>query len=338
MSWWLANLILRGHLTLVEGEEGVGKGYFAIWSLVCLSKGLWGPKTPGLYLTSEEEPVAVQERLRAAGWDPATDAPIHVLRVDGGDDVVKLPLDFAAMAAYIKQYGYGIVVVDVLRDHCAPTEDMGIRQRSNNDETWIRPAAGAWERLAATTGATVLGLHHRNKSREGNARSKSMGSGAWRQRARAVIVLAEVGDSRAIAMDKQNIGRKIAGVWSFDLEEVTEEYGRFVLGELDDRYKDINVWEKSMRKLEDVDFEFDPKAEVEAWCERAEANGALRDAVGDIRLPAKEVLQRETSLSREKVQQAIAGLVQDGYVVIKPVGNLTGYSKYFWHRNGQDAQ
>jgi hypothetical protein len=334
----LTGLILRAHLTLVEGEEGVGKGYFVIWALVNLAKGAWGPPTPGLYLTSEEEPVAVQERLRAAGWDPATDAPIHCLRINGGDDVVKLPLDFAAMAAYVKQYGYGIVVVDVLRDHCAPTEDMGIRQRSNNDETWIRPAAGAWERLGTTTGAAVLGLHHRNKSRDGNARSKSTGSGAWRQRARAVLVLAEVGGDRAIAMDKQNIGKRAEQVWPYDLEEVSEEYGRFVLGEPDDRYPKIDAWEKAMTKLAEADFEIDPTSEIETWCDRLSENGCLRDEAGDMRLPTREIIQRETGLTRRKIQEAIATLIGQGYIVQKPVRPLDGYSKYFWHRNGQESQ
>jgi RecA-family ATPase len=318
--------VAKGHLILVEGEEGVGKGYFAVWCLVQLAKGHWGPKTAGLYLSTEEEPDVIQERLLAAGWDPEVDAPIHILRVNNGDSMALMPLDYAAMVALVRQWRYGLVVVDVLRDHCAPTEDMGIRQRSNNDETWIRPAAGAWERLAAVTGAGVLGLHHRNKSETGSARAKSTGSGAWRQRARLVIVLVEVSGDRALAVDKQNIGRRVEGIWPYDLKVVTEDYGRFELGTFDDRYAGIDAWEKAMRKLADVDFEFNPAAVVEQWCEQTLPAGEI-----DLRLPRQDELAGLVHLSRRKLKDAMDELKGRDLLFYRREGNI---QVTYYHRNG----
>lgn len=313
----------------MEGEEGVGKGYFAIWCVVQIVKGLWGEKAPCLYLTSEEEPWVIQERCRAAGWDPDVDAAIHVLRINGGDSIVQLPFDYVAMTAYIKQFGYGMVVVDVLRDHCAPTKEMGITQRSNNDETWIRPAAGAWERLACETGITVLGLHHRNKSEGGSSRSKSTGSGAWRQRARLVIVLVEVAGDHALAVDKQNIGRRARCIWPFDLIEVTEDYGRFELGEVDASYETIDQWEKARRKDAEAPLQMDPVDTLKCWCEtRLEELG---EAVIDLRLPKQRDLAKEVGLSQEKTKKAVFDLTEQGYMAVRRVGrgDVT-----FFHRNG----
>lgn len=264
LSWWIPRLLPRGCLVLVEGAEGVGKGYFACWCLVQMASGAWGPPMAGAYLSSEEEPEVIQARLLAAGYDPDRHAPIVVLRVNGGDDLLQLPEDLAALRGIVRQYRLGMVVVDVLRDHSAPTEDMGILQRSNNDETWIRPAAGAWGRLAAQTGATVLGLHHRNKSELGSSRSKSTGSGGWRQRARHVVVLAKVRDERALAVDKRNFGREDPTVYAFEIEEVTPDFGRFALGDPVASYRNIDHWEAEMRK--GPKLEMDPAGVLQAWC------------------------------------------------------------------------
>lgn len=329
-AWWYASLLVKGHLILVEGEEGVGKGYFACWCLVQMAKGLWGPATPGLYLTTEEDDTTIQERLKAAGWDPDVDAPIDIIRVNGGDSNVLMPLDYRAMVGLVKQYGYGMVVADVLRDHCAPTEDMGIRQRSNNDETWIRPAAGRWEDLAVETGATVIGLHHRNKSELGSARSKSSGSGAWRQRARLVIVLVEVAGDHALAVDKQNIGKRIQQVWPYDLIEVTEDYGRFEISEPDSEFDTIDKWERVMRKRLTEELVIDPVDLVAGWCVDLSENGCMRDDDGDVWLPIVEVIATETCLSRQKTRDALASLVEQGLVVRKADKRLAGYGTYFW--------
>lgn len=334
MDWRYLRLIPRANLVLVEGQEGAGKGYFLCWCLVQAASGAWGRQTPGLYLSSEEEPDVIQERLLSAGYDPDRHAPIHALQVNDGDLLATLPLDEPLLTDEIRNHAAGMVATDLLRDHCAPPVDMGIAQRSNNDETWIRPAARSWQRVAARTGATILGSHHRNKSEEGSARSKSTGSGAWRHVSRLVIVLAEAGNERALAVDKRNIGQRNTAVYSYDIEKVTEDFGRFVFGELLEGFEDISDWERKKKK--GTEFEIDPASLLQGWCETAATNGFLRDEDGDMRLPTKETLQSEVHLSREKLQAAIVTLIQQGFVVEKPVRNTTGYSRYFWHMNGKN--
>jgi KaiC/GvpD/RAD55 family RecA-like ATPase len=330
MAWWFLKLIPRANLVLVEGQEGSGKGYFLCWCLVQAASGAWGAPMPGLYFSSEEEPAVIQERLLLAGYNPEKHERITIIEVNKGDALATLPLDEKAVIAIVKKYGAGMVATDLLRDHCAPTADMGITQRSNNDETWIRPAARAWQRVATRTGATVLGSHHRNKSEDGSARSKSTGSGAWRHIARLVIVLAEVELERALAVDKRNVGKRDRTVYSYDIEEVTEDIGKFVFGDALPAYDGIDHWEREKRK--GVTYEMDDAREkIVLWCENAYKNGFPKDDDGDMRLPVLPDLKERTGIPRAKLRTIVTDLLHEGRLVTKKVKRLDGYGNYFWH-------
>lgn len=332
MAWWYGQLIPKGNLVLVEGQEGVGKGYFLCWALVQAAAGLWGPPTPGLYISSEEEPPVIQERLLVNGHDPERHAPISVVEVDGGDLLLKLPTDEDIALDLVNDTGAGMVGIDLLRDHCEPPEEMANVRRSNNDETWIRPAARSWQRIASRTGATALATHHQNKLAEGSARSKSTGSIAWRQMARLVIVMGEINGERALAVDKQNIGKADRIPYSYEIDEVTTDFGRFQLGDRLSEYQSIDEWDHALRHP--PTYEIDVVDTVAVWCQHEASNGGFIDGDGDLRLPSKDVGQRATHLSREKYQQAVSELIRQGRVVTKPVKNLPGYSKHFWKQNG----
>lgn len=329
LTWWFLKIIPRAHLVLVEGQEGAGKGYFLCWCLVQVASGAWGRAMPCLFFSSEEEKEVIQERLFAAGYDPERHAEIRVVEVNEGDALATLPVDEKAVIAIVKKYGAGMVATDLLRDHCAPPADMGIIQRSNNDETWIRPAARAWQRVATRTGATVLGSHHRNKSEDGSARSKSTGSGAWRHIARLVIVLAEVELERALAVDKRNIGKRDRTVYSYDVEEVTEDFGKFVFGG-PTGHDGIDNWEREKRK--GVTYEVDDAREkVVLWCETAYKNGFPKDDEGDMRLPVLPDLKERTGIPRDKLRTIVTDLLHEGRLITKKVKRLDGYGNYFWH-------
>jgi AAA domain-containing protein len=321
------------HLVLVEGEEGVGKGMFAAWVAVMVASGAWGPARAVFWLSSEEEPEEVQNRLLAVGYKPGVHELVQFIRVlededESSDDTIRLPRDFRALRDLVLEERVGLVITDVLRDHVNPPERLGRIQVSNNDETWVRPAAGSWERLATQADATILGLHHRNKG-AGTARQRSTGTIAWRQRARVVVVLAMAEDERAFAQDKINVGPEDKTVREFDLVEVPElETARFEPGPVVDWARNIDHWEKV--KSEPVKLEIHPSAELTTWCEAAAANGYVKDTDGDMRLPTREMLQEQARLSRRKLDEAIVALIQSGHIVEKKVKNTTGYSKYFW--------
>lgn len=311
--WRWRNWIPEAFLVLVEGEEEAGKGYYLAWCLVQAASGAWGPPSPGLYLSSEEEPEMLQDRLLAAGYKPETHARIYTLQVtdNPGEDnesetLIKLPEDLKALTEYVLERGIKTVAVDLLRDHSAPAAELGIRQRSNNDETWIRPSARAWAKLAYITGATVLGSHHRNKSEQGSARSKSTGSGGWRQVTRVVHVLAHVGEQRAVALDKNNLCKYEKTPWEYEIEEVSEDAGRFTLGDALTAYRSIDHWEAEMKK--GPTLEIDPAAQLEQWC-LEEMNGE-----GEFRLPTRELLEGHTGMSRRKLQQAVLDLKGRGKI------------------------
>lgn len=264
-EWFSRPHFPKGHLVLLEGAEGVGKGFFATWVVFQIASGAWGPRRSALWMSSEEEESTVRTRLYAAGYDPAIHAPVYFLTVNEGDGILQLPEDRGALQQAAEAAQVGIIVTDVLRDHCAPLPELGIKQRSNNDETWIRPAAGAWEKVAFNTGALVLGLHHQNKAEEGSARSKSTGSGAWRQRARCVVVLAKVNGARAYALDKTNLGVEDTTVRLYDIVEVEElESAMFMPGPVDDGATSIDQWVARQRAAK---VQIDNVAELTDWCE-----------------------------------------------------------------------
>lgn len=330
---WLHELVPLGHLVLVEGEEGIGKGYFLCWALVQMASGKWGPPRAGVYISSEEEPDVIQARLLAAGYLPGIHAPIWILQVDDGDALVQMPEDRGALVAWLRQFDVGIVAVDPLRDHCAPTEDMGIRQRSNNDETWIRPAARAWKDVAVRSGATVLGAHHRNKSETGSARSKSTGSGAWRQVARGTVVLAEAKGERAVSLDKNNLGPENKVPWSFTLESVSDDFARFELGDRLTDHPTISTWEAAMKDPNHL--QVDPADDLLRWCQGLDRQ--LADDDGDLRLPTQENLQARLGMSRRAVRDAVETLRSKGYLITKPVRSLPGMSRDHFHNNGHKS-
>lgn len=304
VKWIWKPYLAYGCLTLTEGEEGIGKGYLAAWLAVRVAKS----GRAVIWLTSEERSEKIQARLEMLGYDPAGDSPIIQLMVTD-DTLVTMPRDRSYFLALAKQLGVpiGLIVVDVLRDHSAPTEEMNIRYRSNNDEAWIKPAARSWERLAETLGAAVLGLHHRNKSLEGTARTKSTGSGAWRQNARHVVTLAKVGDQCALAMDKTNITKEDKEPISYTLDVVklgVDEDGDDVTeaifrpGQRTGCF-DINDWERQARKASEISAtEF-----IEV---------AIRDKYKPGEIITKADLEQLLPLNDRQMRQSLKALTAEG--------------------------
>lgn len=259
VRWVWKPFVPLGCLTLTEGEEGIGKGYLAAWLAVRVARA--GKAV--VWLTSEERSEKIQARLDLLGYDAATMGPIVQLLVTD-ETLVTMPRDRSYFLALAKQLGapIALIVVDVLRDHSAPPADLEIRFRSNNDETWIRPAARSWERLAEELGAAVLGLHHRNKSSEGTARTKSTGSGAWRQVCRHVLVMAKVRGQCALAMDKTNVAKEDKEPITYELEVVklgVDEDGDDVTEAIfapggRAGYESIDAWERAMAKDAEIDL------------------------------------------------------------------------------------
>lgn len=306
------HMLPRGKLCLVEGKEGLGKGYFCAWAAVQMVSGAWGRPRPAVWVSSEEEPDEIQARLFAAGWCLDAHAPVYCLQIDGGDTLAQLPRDRDVITNHVSEMRAGLVVVDPLRDHSAPTPDLGVVTRSNNDEAWIRPAARAWNRVGIRTGACVIGLHHQNKSETGSARSRSTGSGGWRHVARHVLVFEEVHGRRAFAQDKTNLCREDRRPFDFDLESVTmtsdngdepAEEGCFVPGERLVGHENIDHWRT--KQLEDKGM--DPADVLEWWLGDHVDEGAS--------LPARDQLKDQTGLaSLAEVKRATLTLVDRGRI------------------------
>lgn len=282
VRWLWKGFVPYGFLTLGEGEEGLGKGYLAAWLAVRCAQGkVDGVKRAVVWLTSEETSEKIQARLLVQGYDHTEDAPVIQLVVSD-ETLITLPKDRDWFFKLAEQLGMpiGLVVVDVLRDHSDMTGAPEVRVKSNNDESWIRPAARAWERLAETLGCAVFGLHHRNKSSEGTARTKSTGSGAWRQVSRHVVVLAKVVGQTALAVDKTNVARENKEPIGFSLELVklgVDEDGEEVTEAIfrpgsRTGHVDINDWERETAKAADLD----PTEFVQVWLEDALQDGKLR--------------------------------------------------------------
>lgn len=333
VRWVWKPYIPIGFLTLVEGQEGVGKGYLGAWLAVRLAKGQMHDRVQRgtLWVTSEERAEKVEDRLKLLGYDRSTDAPINLLVLEGDNALLTMPKHRNMYRAAARQLGcpIGLTVVDVLRDHSDMTGAPEVRFKSNNDEAWIRPAARSWDQLAGELGCGILGNHHRNKSTDGDARSKSTGSGAWRQVCRHVVTMALVGDQRAVAMEKTNIAKEDKEPIRYSLEvvklgvdedgdDITEAY--FKPGERTG-CDDINDWERQARKAADID-----KTELaEVWLEEQAKQGRLQYGA----FWKRDYLQSGMGYSERQTKQILtklreAGVVgfhtRNGWYLVKPSG------------------
>ena len=174
---WLDKPLLQGSaFHLLAGAKGVGKGTLVARIAAGMTRGVYGPARNVLMVSSEDsDSIDTVPRLVAAGADLAR---VHLVR-----DHLVLPRDLYRLEDKAREIGnVGQVVIDPLSNHIGDTD--------TNAEGAVRHAIQGLNALADELACLVLGIRHVGKSRDRGALAAVLGSTAWVDLPRAVLMFA----------------------------------------------------------------------------------------------------------------------------------------------------
>lgn len=211
LDWLAHGRVPFAAVTLLVGDEGIGKSLFWNWLAEPVTTG----KAVAAYGIPEREPAhvfivateddwatSVLPRLEVAGADLDL---VHVICTDtDGSGAPTFPRDIDVLAA--AEVTPALVVVDAWLD----TVPAGLQVR---DPQQARQALHPWREYAASTRAAVLLLTHTNRVATANARDKYGITSELRKKARSTL-FAQVDPDNAdcvlIGPEKSNIAGQMA--------------------------------------------------------------------------------------------------------------------------------
>ncbi|MGH2650488.1 MAG: AAA family ATPase, partial [Actinomycetota bacterium] len=207
VTWLWEGFIPRGMVTLLTGEEGLGKSQLALKVVSEFTKGTFGDEHPdgsrhgGLAkVYTAEDPLrqVLKPRLVANG------ARLENVAAEGINVQTWLPDGITDIARGIEEVGFGLVVIDPVIAY------FGTRHDSNKAQD-VREIMRKLAALAEDTGAVIVGVMHPKKGEETSALHKLIGgSSAFGQAARSVLGVCrhpELEDWRVVGRIKGNLDR-----------------------------------------------------------------------------------------------------------------------------------
>lgn len=196
-SQWLAqNRLPRGAVSLLVGDEGIGKSLFWVWiaSAVTTGKPLpeFGipardPASVIVVATEDDWSTTVLPRLEVAGAD--LDRVQVICENEDGSGTTVFPRDLDLI--YRAEPLPTLVVVDSWLDTVPPG-------RTVRDPQQARQVLHPWRELATTTNTAVLLLCHTNRASSGDPRDRYGVTGELRKKARMTLYAQADEDGRLI--------------------------------------------------------------------------------------------------------------------------------------------
>jgi|GEM_PF-5554344 len=293
---------LRG-LTLVAGREGAAKSLFSLWLAAQVTRG----QLPGHYagqprdvviLATEDTSSTIRMRLEAAGAD-LDRAHLPVLRDAEG---IELPISIRdntdQLADMLDQIEPGLVILDPLKDFLG--DDV-----NTDREHEVRPALTPLLKLTEDHEAPVLGLHHLNKSRQGDFLTRLTGSGAFKNVARSILGVAhdEENDIRVLQQKKANLAASGRGAFQGRVQGVDLT--------VDGRTQTVGRWVMDGVSLSDIDAVLATKEQGgRGPSEHERAAAFLRDRLSNSPQPSSQIKEAGAQLgfSEATLKRAFASL------------------------------
>jgi len=212
IEWLIKPLIPFSFFTLCDGLEGIGKTFMMLDIANRLSRGLPMP-------ISDE--IVAPKRILIMSKE---DSPEHVLRPRlekmgaNMENIYILDEPFTATTAGLDKLEKTIVAQDIGFVMIDPLMSYTGSANVNNTSD-VRPITDRLNRIAAATGAAIIGIRHINKSKGlGEARSAGAHSVAWLQGARSALIIGCDPDDRskrAIGQHKLNLGAESKTTYGF---------------------------------------------------------------------------------------------------------------------------
>jgi hypothetical protein len=201
--WLAANRLPRAAVSLLIGDEGIGKSLLWVLVVAHLTRGTAFPgfgipaRNPGhviLVITEDDWSTAVLPRLQVTGADLDM---IRVICVDkDGSGTPIFPRDLPLIRNADPKPD--LVVVDCWLDTVPAS--LSVR-----DAQQARQALHPWREIATSTDAAIWLLAHSNRVGSGSLRDRYGASYVLRQKARMTIYAMEDGDGALLAgPDKTN--------------------------------------------------------------------------------------------------------------------------------------
>jgi len=215
VTWLWEPMIPRGKLTIIEGNPGDGKTWFALGISAAVSDGhfLPNPATgrmesliepgPVIYMTSEDGVAdTIKPRLEAAG---ANHSRVYVLEgnYDQGGNVHQIALkNMKPIEEAVKQVKPSLLVIDPIQGYLGANVDM---YRANE----VRPLLAKLSGMAEKYHFAVVCVRHLTKSTSSKAIYRGMGSVDFSAAARSILLVGKDPDrpeERAIIQTKNSLG------------------------------------------------------------------------------------------------------------------------------------
>lgn len=209
--WAWEGRVPLGALTMLAGQQGLGKSTLSVELAARLSRGelpgdLRGERCATFIVSFEDNAAStIAPRLLAAGADLERVRLVTVERRDGAD-LVSLPGDVEAIAAGAREHGARLLVID-------PVVGALTGETNSHRDSDIRRALAPLARLAEDADLAVLALIHWNKAAGTDAFLRVGGSTAFTAAPRSALAFGADpddpdGDGRVLAHFKCNVGRK----------------------------------------------------------------------------------------------------------------------------------
>ena len=176
VEWIDKPFLQRAAFHLLAGRKGVCKGTYLAGLCARMSTGRLGETRRVLVITSEDSiRLDFGPRVTLAGGDPG------LIDIVQGDFM--LPRDIGWIKGTAQAIGnVGMIVIDPIGNHIGGID--------SNGEHAVRPAIGPLCDLADDLDCMVIGVRHLTKSAANGALASVLGSTAWVDVPRAVILMA----------------------------------------------------------------------------------------------------------------------------------------------------
>jgi hypothetical protein len=176
VEWIDKPFLQRSAFHLLAGRKGTCKGTYLAGLCARVSIGAMGPKRRVIVVTSEDSiEFDFKPRVVAAGGNPS------VCDIARGE--FRMPRDIAALKAMAESRGdVGLIVIDPIGNHLGGSD--------TDQEGSVRDAIAPLNDLADDMDCMVFGVRHLTKSATNGALASVLGSTAWVDVPRCVILMA----------------------------------------------------------------------------------------------------------------------------------------------------
>ena len=310
ISWLWFPYIALGKLTIIEGEEGLGKSWLTCAFAAAVSTGAGFPpnfdkiEPANVLMLSAEDGLAdtIKPRLVSCGADTSkVFAPDEVFAFDE-KGLLRLEM-------YINETAPALVTIDPLFAYTPAKTDINSANQS-------RSIAAPLAQIAAKHKCAMSLVRHIGKSKgNGDARAAGLGSIDWRAAVRSVLLVGKDPDNeqnRAIVQTKNNLAAHGDAI-GYSIESGLQGAVLRWTG------KSSLTKECILASVKDEDARADKNHTV----------GFLREILRDGAKPAKEIKEqaRESGLTEQNLRTARNRL---GIKPFKEGGTFGGNPQWLW--------